>query len=159
MTEYTATRAAATKPVAGGSAPAQTKRTQYGTIEVTANPAPGDVFNLVRLPKGAVILGGRVLGDKLDSIGTGSALLDMDIGINDGGTVDTDALGNFGVWNGAAVAGIKPEAGYNMPLGGLLMQSGPVSTSYEALVQATVVASALAFSSGTLSIEVDYYVP
>lgn len=159
MTTYTATRGAATFPVAGGVGSAQSLKVAYGTIEISANPAPGDIFEMCRVPKGAVIVGGRVTGDKLDSIGSGSALLDIDIGLNVAGTRDTDALGNFGVWNGAAVAGVKPEAGHNFPLGGLLISDGPQTVDAEAIVEATVIASALAFATGTLSVQVHYYVP
>ena len=159
MTTYTATRAASTFPVAGGVGNAQSLKVAHGTIEISANPAPADIFQMCRVPKGAVIVGGRVIADKLDSIGSGSALLDIDIGLNDAGTTDTDALGNFGVWNGAAVAGTKPESGHNFPLGGLLISAGPITTTGEAIVEAYVVASAVAFATGTLSVTVDYYVP
>jgi hypothetical protein len=154
-----ATRGAANFPVAGGVGNASSKKIAWGSVDLSANPAPTDIFQMCRVPKGAVIVGGRVMGDKLDSIGSGSALLDMDVGLNDGGTRDTDALGNFGVWNGAAIAGVKPESGHNFPLGGLLIQSGPITCANETIVEVAVVASALAFATGTLTVEVDYYVP
>jgi len=159
MPDITATRGAATFPVAGGVGNALSNKRQWGTVEITSNPAAAQLFNMCRVPKGAVITGGRLLGDKLDSSGSGSALLDIDIGTNNGTTADTDALGNFGVLNPAAVAGVKPEIGHNMPLGGLLMSDGPITCSAETIITATVVASALAFATGTLTVEVDYYVP
>lgn len=155
----TATRAAATFPVAGGVGNAQAVKVAWGTVEISANPAPATIYEMCRVPKGAVIVGGKMTGDKLDSIGSGSALLDIDVGTNMGGTRDTDALGNFGVLNGAAVAGVKPEAGHNLPLGGLLMSAGPITTTAETIIEATVIASALAFATGTLNVYVEYYVP
>lgn len=159
MATLTATRAASTFPVAGGVGNAQSIKVAHGTYELTSNPAAATIIEMCRVPKGAVIVGGRVTGDKLDSSGSGSALLDIDIGLNDAGTRDTDALGNFGVLNPAAVAGVKPEVGHNFPLGGLLMSSGPITTTGEAVVEATVVASALAFATGTLNVFVEYYCP
>ncbi len=158
MTTFTATRAASGFPVAAGGNAGE-KKTAYGTIEITTNPLAGDLYYFCRVPKGAVIVGGRVQGDKLDSSGSGSALLDIDMGVDDGGTVDTDALGNFGVWNPAAVAGYKPEIGHNFPLGGVLMSEGSYTCSNETIVRGTVVASGLAFTTGTLSVYVDYLCP
>jgi hypothetical protein len=159
MTTTVATRGAANFPVAGGVGNAQSIKIAHGTVEIATNPAPADIFQMCRIPKGAVIVGGRLYGDKLDSIGSGSALLDLDVGLNIAGTRDTDQLGNFGVLNGAAVTGYKPEAGHNLPLGGLLTSEGPQTMTAEAIVEVAVVASALAFATGTLSINVEYYVP
>lgn len=159
MATQTATRAASTFPVAGGVGNAQSKKIAWGKLEISSNPPPGEILEFCRVPKGAVIVGGRVMGDKLDSSGSGSALLDIDIGTVDGSTVDTDALGNFGVWNPAAVAGVKPEIGHNFPLGGVLMADGPYTCNAETIIRGTVVASALAFATGTLTVQVEYYVP
>lgn len=158
MTDYVATGAETTAQPrsAGGAGDVQTA---YGiwTSAATVTLAANDRILLARLPKGAVIVGGRVFGGNLDSTGTGSALLDIDIGVDMGGTVDTDQLGNFGIWSSAAVTGVKPEVGYDMPLGGLLRTAGPQTmTGDYNYVYATVVASAAGQTSGSIGLEVRY---
>ena len=156
MTDYIATGAESYKqPVgSGGAANEQVVRSVYtpsGTI------AANDRVLLARLPKGAVIVGGTVKGGNMDSTGSGSALLDIDIGVDMGGTVDTDQLGNFGIWSSAAVTTIKPEVGYEMPLGGLLRTAGPQTmTGAYNHVYATVVASAAGQTAGTICLELRY---
>lgn len=158
MTDYTATAAGATKPVGGfgGGADELVSNTRYapGATVLLAN----DRIKMARLPKGAVILGGRLYGANLDSTGSGSALLDVDVGVDMGGTVDTDMLGNFGVISSAAVAGVKPEVGYDMPLGGLLRTQGPQTMTGDYNdVYITVVASAAGQTeTGSLGLEIRY---
>jgi hypothetical protein len=169
-TTYTATRAASTfpayQPVGSGS-----KNTAWGTIELTVNPAPADVFQMCKLPKGAVIIGGRVKGDKLDSTGAGSACMTVNIGVNkalttpDGTTVTaastSNALGAAWAFGSdfSAVLGYKPESGRNLPLGGLLLSHGPLTTTEECLGTVTIITSAGGLTTGTLTMEVDYLVP
>lgn len=157
MTDYTATGAEATvQPRGAGAGDLQVAHSIYVN---TGSPtiAAGDRILLARLPKGAVIVGGRVFGGNLDSTGTGSALLDIDIGVDMGGTVDTDQLGNFGIWSSAAVTSVKPEVGYDMPLGGLLRTAGPQTmTGDYNHVYATVVASAAGQTSGSIGLELTY---
>jgi hypothetical protein len=167
MTDYTATRAGSTRP-AVASGLANVKISQWG-ITTATTAAAGDKYYLVKLPKGAVVVGGRVYGDKLASGATAaSESLTVNIGVDQAitlsdGTVVTsastsNALG-AGILSGSAVAGIKPETGYNMPLGGLLMTTGPFRCNEECNAYITVVASAGAgsFSSGDIAMVVDYH--
>jgi hypothetical protein len=157
MADTTATLAGSTYPVYSQGWAHSTKTAHGSVASIATGPTIGDRFKMVRLPKGAVIVGGHVTGTKMES-STSGALLDMDIGVDMGGTVDTDQLGNFGVWNAAAVTGIKPEVGYSMPLGGLLLTTGPVTCTGDYNdVYITVVASALVFSTGSLNLTVHYY--
>ena len=109
MTDYTATAAGTTKPISaeGGGGDELVINNTYTPGTILA----GDRFLMARLPKGAVIVGGRVYGGNLDSTGSGSALLDMDVGVDMGGTVDTDPLGTFCIWSSAAVTSVRPEVG------------------------------------------------
>ena len=157
MATYTASGAESYKqPVgSGGAANEQVVRSVFSASSATL--LANDQVLLARLPKGAVIVGGRVYGGNMDSTGSGSALLDIDIGVDMGGTVDTDQLGNFGIWSSAAVTGIKPEVGYDMPLGGLLRTAGPQTmTGAYNHVYATVVASAAGQTNGTICLELRY---
>lgn len=157
MATFTAARAAAsfpvTKPAAGSMAVA------WGTIEVTANPVANDVYQMCRIPAGAVVVGGQIWSDDLDTNATET--LDLDIGWAANGVeaADPDGFGNLGVLGTDTVAGIKPESGYNYQFGGTLITDGPRSFSRETIVQVTCVATAATFASGTLSVAVYYYVP
>jgi hypothetical protein len=167
MTDYTATRAGTSRPAAA-SGLSQVKISQWGTTTATT-AAAGDKYYLVKLPKGAVVLGGRVYGDKLASGATAaSESLTVNIGVDqaitlpDGTVVASTSTSNAlgaGILAGSAVTGIKPELGYNMPLGGLLMTDGPFTCNADCNAVITVVASAGAgsFSAGQISMVVDYH--
>jgi len=168
MATNTATRAGTTKsPAASGWAQSQYRA--WGTIEVSTNPAPADTFVMCKLPKGAMIVGGWLKGDKLDSTGSGTACLTINIGVNKAVTTPTgtsvsasstsNALGAS--WalgpDAAAVTGYKPETGRNQPLGGLLLSDGPLLVSDDCEAVVTVITSAQGLTTGTLTLFVDYY--
>jgi hypothetical protein len=158
-----------TQRQAAASGLAQSKLTAWGTIEVSTSPAPADIFQMCKLPKGALIVGGRLMGDKLDSTGSGTACLTINIGVDKAVTTPTgtsvssastsNALGAS--WalgpDAAAVTGYKPETGRNIPLGGLLISDGPLLTSDECNATVTVITSAQGLTTGTLTLFVDYY--
>lgn len=157
MATFTATRAASTFPVTaitGG-----VLNVAYGTIEVAANPVAADVYEMCRLPAGAVVVGGRFLSDDLDTNATET--LDLDVGWLGNGTeaLDADGLGNFGVFTTDTVAGVKPESGYNFALGGKLITDGPQAFTAETVIAVTCVATAATFAAGTMTVVVYYYVP
>lgn len=157
MATFTATRAASTFPVTaitGG-----VMNVAWGTIEVAANPVAADVYEMCRLPPGAVVVGGYIYSDDLDTNATET--LDLDIGWLANGTeaADPDGFGNLGVLGTDTVAGIKPESGYQYPFGGKLITDGPQSFTAETVVAVTCVATAATFAAGTLSLVVHYYVP
>lgn len=157
MATFRSDTASANAP-ASGHGFAGSKKTGYGMYHFTAaGPAAADSIVMCRVPKGAVILGGRFRGSLMES-STSGATLDMDIGIISGDT-DTDAFGNLGVVVGAAKAGIQVESGYNYPFGGVLFSGGPLTLTSESEVGLTVVASATNYQSGWLSLEVDYVLP
>jgi hypothetical protein len=149
MATFTATRAASTfpvaKPIGGGTLSAA-----WGTIEVAANPVAADIYQMCRVPAGAVVVGGWIFGDDLDTNATET--LDLDV-------ADPDGLGNLGVFTTDTVAGIKPEAGYSFPLGGVLITDGPKTFAAETVIQVTTVATAATFAAGTLSVVVYYLNP
>lgn len=158
MTTFTATRAASTFPAfqASGSG---VLCAAYGTIEVSANPVANDVYEMCRIPAGAVIVGGRIYSDDLDTNATET--LDLDVGwlANGVEAADPDGLGNLGVFTTDTVAGVKPESGYNFALGGKLITDGQQAFSAETVIAVTCVATAATFAAGTLSVVVYYVVP
>ena len=152
----TATRAASTFPVfkpqgAGAVAFA------YGTYEIGAAVEDGDIFEMCRLPAGAVVIDGFIRADDID---TGTETLDMDIGWAANGTesADPDGFGNLGVWTGDAVAGIVPETQVYYPFNGVL-KDGPQSFTAETVIQLEANAASNAGHTGTVFVGVYYLVP
>ena len=92
----------------------------YGTYTVAAAVEDGDIFQLCKIPRGAIVIGGRFYADDLD---TGAEALDMDVGwaANGSDAADPDGLLNAGTLTGDAVTGVKPETGTSMPFGGVLI--------------------------------------
>jgi hypothetical protein len=158
MATFTADRARSTFPASKFSG-AGVLQCAYGQIEVTANPVSTDVYEMCRIPAGAVVVGGWVRSDDLDTNATET--LDLDVGwlANGAEAGDPDGFGNLGVMGTDTVAGIKPEAGYNFPFGGTLVTEGPRTFTRETVVAVTCVATAATFAAGTLSVVVYYTVP
>jgi hypothetical protein len=158
MTTFTASAAASTAP-AFQSTGSGLLCAAYGTIEVSANPVAADVYQMCRIPAGAVVVGGRIYSDDLDTNATET--LDLDVGWAANGTdaADSDGFGNLGVLGTDTVAGIKPESGYNYAFGGVLVTDGPKTFAAETVVTVTCVATAATFAAGTLSVVVYYVCP
>lgn len=157
MGTFTATRAAAnfpvTKPSAGSAGVA------WGTIEVAVNPIALDVYQMCRVPKGAIVTGGYIYSDDLDT--NASETLDLDIGwaANGVDAANSSGFGNLGPLLTDTLAGIKPEAGYQFPFGGKLITDGPQAFAAETIITVNCVATAATFAAGTLSVVVNYIVP
>lgn len=168
MTVFTATRAG-TRVVSETVGWAAGLKRAWGTIEVATVATIADTYVMCKIPKGALIVGGALKGDKIDSYATGSALMSINIGLDKAitcadGTAVTAASTSTALasaWSigpdAAAVAGYKPDVGVrNVPLGGLLLTNGPLLMSDETNAYITVNASILALTTGTLTLEVDY---
>ncbi len=82
MTTYTATRAAANFPVYQPEGSGD-RSTAWGAIQLSTLLAATDVIKLCRLPRGAVVLGGRIKGSKLASGATAaSQSMVLNIGVD-----------------------------------------------------------------------------
>ena len=159
----TAARAAASipvfKPIGSGLVCAA-----YGTYAIGAAVEDGDIFEMCKVPAGAVIVGGMFYGADLD---TGTETLDMDIGwaANGGdGTydeADPDGLGNLGVLTGDAFAAgnVSPVAGLMYPLSGILATGVLPSFTRETMIQIEANAAGNAGHTGSVSLVVFYVVP
>lgn len=158
MATFTAARAASTFPVAKPTSGGQLN-VAYGVLEVAANPVAGDIYQMCRVPKGAVIVGGWIRSDDLDTNATETLDLDVGWAANGVDAGNTNGLGNLGVMGTDTVAGIKPEAGYNYPLGGVLITDGVVTFGAETIIQVQCVATAATFAAGTLCVVVHYTTP
>lgn len=159
----TATRAADSAPIFKGRGSGILCQ-QFGTIEIAGGNLleAGDVLRMVRVPPMAIVTGGRVYGDDLD---TGTETLDFDIGwLANGGSgtydaADADGFGNLGVMSGDVIAEWKPVAGIFVPFQGLLLTDGPIQFTRETFIALTVNAAAAAGGTGTLTMVVDYLNP
>lgn len=157
MATLSAARSAATLPVYKGVGGGNLC-VAYGTYELAANPTAADVIEFCRVPKGAVVVGGWMMGDDID---TGTETFDIDIGWLANGTdaADTDGFGNFGVLSGDVITELKPVAGIYNPLQGVLLADGPKTFAAETVIAGLVNAAANAGGTGTLSVVVLYVVP
>src|SRR6185436_16724683 len=145
-----------------------------GTTPITSGPLDGDVYRMVRLPKGAVVIGGHVYASRFASgtsaasticklnIGFSGAFKDLVDGTSYGATTASQALGaqvpvDFAE---ASIGSIKGESGLNFALGGLLYSLGPLKITEEGGVWAQIkfCGSGTSFISGsTISMGIDYY--
>lgn len=146
--------------VSSGRAPSNvqasgTVQRVYGAIDIATNPVVGDIFQLVRLPAGATVVGGYLYAEDLD---TGIEALDIDLGwaANGVDAADPDGFGNLGVWTGDAVTTIKPEAGNYFPFGGVLFTAGPKTFTVETIIQAEANVTANVGGTGYIWAVVDY---
>ena len=148
--------------VAGGRAPSAIAnpaqvQSVYGAIDIAANPTDGDIYQLVRLPAGATVVGGYLRAEDLD---TGTETLDIDLGwaANGVDSADPDGFGNLGLWSGDAVTDLRPEAGIYYPLGGVLFSAGPKTFTVETIIQAECNTTAATGGTGYIWAVVDYIV-
>lgn len=152
----TATRAASTFPVfkPGG---AGLVAFAWGVFEIAANVEDGDIFEMCRVPAGAIVIDGFVRADDID---TGTEVLDMDVGwaANGSDAADPDGFGNLGVWTGDPVTDVKPETQIWFPFNGVL-KDGPKTFVNETVIQVEANTPANAGGTGTLYVGVYYVVP
>lgn len=129
-----------------------------GSLELATAVAANDILEFCKLPAGAVVVGGWVTGDDIDTNATET--FDMDIGwlINDDEAADPDGFGNLGVITGDAVAELKPEVSIYMPLGGILRTDGPKLFTAETTIAGDVNAVAATGGTGTITLVVLYFV-
>lgn len=158
MATFTAARAASTFPIAKPAVGGVMCIAQ-GTIAVAANPVAADFYEMLRLPAGAVVTGGWFYSADLDTNATET--LDLDVGwlANGVDAANLTGFGNFGVMGTDTVAGIKSESGYQYPLGGVLITTGPQAFAAETVVGINTIATAATFAAGSMSLVVYYYVP
>ncbi len=157
MATLTATRAAASFP-AFKAMGAGVLCAAYGSYDFATEPAAADVLEICKIPAGAVVLGGWLRTEDLDTDATET--IDMDVGWLGNGVeaTDADGLGNFGVQDGDAVTGYLPEGGVLLPLHGTL-GNGPLTFTKETTIAVTFVDDPATLTAGTVSVCVLYVNP
>jgi hypothetical protein len=159
--------------VTGGLA--NKRQTLSAQVYVDTTGTANDTYYFGKLPRGALITGGRIYSGRLAS-GTcpSSCCVELVLGVdqilkNGSGTTFsvaslTSGLGHFGPINYATSTSSNPNGnqhveGYSSPLGGLLLTQGPLTvTADDTNVFATLVVAAGNGSgiSGYLNVDVDY---
>src|SRR5690349_10719068 len=83
MASFYTTQASPTRQ-SKGQGHAHSIKKVVGSIRISdsATTLANNNFYMVKLPKGAVVTGGRVFGDPLDSSGSGSALASIHVGLS-----------------------------------------------------------------------------
>ena len=129
----------------------------FGTYEIAAAVETGDIFEMCKLPAGAVVVHGLIYGDDID---TGTEALDFDIGwkATDDEVTDTDGFGNLGTITGDVITDLKPEVSIFYPFGGVLRTAGPKLFTAPATLQVYVNTASNAGHVGTLTMVVFYVV-
>jgi hypothetical protein len=144
--------------------------TAFGTYSVAANVEDGDIFEMCKVPAGALVVGGAFWCTDMD---TGTETLDIDVGWADNGgasetitvsdettytnmfagAADPDGFVNSGVLTGDVNTDLT-AAGHNYRP--FVMSAGPVYFAKETTVQVEANAVSAAFAAGTMYVEVRY---
>lgn len=130
---------------------------QYDTITIPETPEVGDIYQVFKLPLGAVPIGGYLATTDID---TGTETFDMDVGIAANGvdSADPDFFSNSGLMSGDAIGADLPltNAANYRPFTGKfpVAQLGALTT-----VECVVNAVAAAGATGTFTVRVDYLMP
>lgn len=166
----TANQAASTA-IPFGHGLAGTVKAAFGKYSVAANVEDGDIFEMCKLPKNALVLGGAFYSGDMD---TGTEALDLDVGYaaNGGGSATlttfdgtewTNTAGsaaptgfvNGGVLSGDAITDLI-AAGSNIRI--FPMTTGPMYFSEATTVQVEANTAAATFAAGTIYVCVFYIV-
>jgi hypothetical protein len=130
----------------------------YGHYDVAIEPVPADIYVMCKVPAGAVVLGGWLRYEDIDT--NASETMDLDVGwaANGNEVADPDGFGNFGIQDGDAVTAYLPEGGVLLPLHGVL-KDGFKTFVNETNIIITCVDDPATFTAGTISLVVLYVVP
>lgn len=156
-TTFTATRGAATFPVAQAHT-AGSLCQAWGTIAISANPVDGDIYQMCRVPKGATITGGYLHMEDLDTHTTET--LDLMIGWAANGTdaADPNGLMLLGTFTGDISVHLDVASTLKF-FGGVLTGAGPKTLSAETIIQVECNTTAATFAAGQMSVYVNYLSP
>lgn len=153
------TRAASDFPMFAGRGGGNLK-VAYGSYTIGTALEANSTVDLCHLPKGAIVLGGMLFGQDVD---TGTEALEIDVGTRTKGTAfdDTSASAaaflNSGVLTGDAIADHSPAAKILCHFSEF--GAGPKTLAADTTVFATITAAANAGGTGTIWVRVDYLMP
>ena len=131
----------------------------FGTIEIAANPTAAQTYGFCKVPAGATVVGGWIMGDDLDTHATETLNMDIGWAATEDEAADPDGFGNLGVLAGDALAEYKVVAGILMPLQGVLLTAGPKTFTAVATIEMVCNVTAATGGTGTLTVLVNYLSP
>ena len=117
----------------------------YGEKTFTVAPSAADVIKMFKIPKGFAPLFGYLMGDDID---TGTATLELDVGITGTATKYLDS----GVITGNTIANEKITVGIKIPLQQKLMTEPTTEFTADTDCIVTVTAAANAGGTGTIKV-------
>lgn len=152
MTTFTGSRASKVfTPVGGGYLCAA-----YGTIAIAAAPVVADIYQLLSVPAGAVIVGGEMWGTDIDSNATETLAFVLGNAANGAEAAAEASLIAQAILSGDAVVDVITVG---KSVRKVELQNGPITFTMDTIIQATAKAVAATFAAGTLFARVDYFIP
>jgi len=151
----TAAQAATGKPVHGHGFGGNAK-VAWGTYDIAAVTADGDIIQMCRTPAGATIIDVAIYGQDIDT-GTEAWGFSAGYAANGVDTADPDAWGAFVAVTGDGIG--NSTAGVRLFGGGVLASGGPKTLSAETLHQLEVDTAANAGGTGRVTMLVHYVMP
>lgn len=150
----TAAQAATGKPVHGHGFGGNVK-VAYGTYNIGAVTADGDIIQMCRTPAGATVIDVAIYGQDIDT-GTEAWAFSAGYAANGVEAADPDAWGAFVAVTGDGIG--NSTAGVRLFGGGVLASGGPKTLSAETLHQLEVDTAANAGGTGRINMLVYYII-
>lgn len=164
MATFTAGAAKGKHPFPGLGVGSQELRVK-GWINIAANPADGDIYQMCNIPDGALITHGVWMGSDID---TGTEALDIDLGwaangtssaatrvaldgteyTDSGNAADPDGFVNGGVLTGDAVTDLMAAGTFYRPI----ILGKPLYFAKKTMCQMEANAAANAFAAGNIQV-------
>lgn len=148
-------QSSATKPVAGHGFAGNVK-VAYGTYNIAAVTADGDIIKMCRTPAGATVIDVAIYGQDIDT-GTEAWAFSAGFAANGVDVADPDAWGAFVAVTGDGIG--NSTAGVRLFGAGLLASGGPKTFTVETLHQLEVDTAANAGGTGRVTMLVYYLMP
>jgi hypothetical protein len=153
MATYEAARSLLPVPVYKGAGRGE-QCVAWGTINLTVALLINDLVNFCRIPAGATVFDGTLIGADID---TGTGVFEFDVG-NTANGVEAASATSFldsGALNGTAIVNYYNVAGFRIPFN-QIAAAGPITFSRETLVQGKVTVAPNAGGTGRITVLVFY---
>ncbi len=154
MATVSSTHAASGFPVPGTGI----LRVAHGSYTHGSNLAAATIIEYVRIPQGAVVVGGWWGGDDLDTNGTEEIDIDIGWAANGVDAADPDGFGNLGTITGDVSVHLGVASMW-FPLQGTMLSGGPQTFGAETVLQAVINTDAATGGTGATHMVVYFYVP
>lgn len=152
MATFTGTRASKIfVPMGGGYVVAA-----YGSIAIGTAPVVADIYELLSLPAGAVVIGGEMWATDIDTNATETLAFTLGNSANGVEILADASLIAQAILSGDAVVDVQTVG---KSVRKVELSSGPITFTRDTMIRATAKAIAATFTAGTLFARVDYFIP